>query len=327
MFAFRADHRRLLAAAILAAVGAALGASGASAQQLYYEDFEDETLAGNAAIANGTIAGGFLSLDDPAAARGTFSVVQDFFAEVMTFSFDVVEPIVRGEPASMEVVLRAGVGTAQNTLQNADQVVESIIYRDGNRGAYVNNGNETIFLVANNKATDLVFNSPIDQTPVTLTAFQYIPYVLNHDTTTFGQIKGVSNFNGGARPITRLGIGSSSTAHVGTFAIDNVLVMTGATFERDLVQKQQGDVDGDMDVDMDDFTFIQNHFQQSVTMREEGDLNDDGMVDWVDFRQWKDNFPTPPPPPGGGAQGVPEPAGAILALGALLGIGRVRRRV
>lgn len=304
----------------VAAVVALLWSAGVAAlgQQLYLEDFEDETLAGNAAIANGVISGGKLSLDDPATARGTFSVVQDFTDDVMTFSFDVVAPVTRGDGASMELVLRVGVGTTQGTLQSADQVVEAIVYRDGSRPPYVNNGNESVFLVANNNAAQTTFESPIDGTPVTLMGFQYIPYILNRETGIYGQLKGVTSYNMGQRPLQRLGIGSSSTAHVGTVSIDNVLVMSGATFQRDIVGKAPGDVDGDMDVDMDDFAAIRDHFQQSVTMRAEGDLNGDGTVDFADFRQWKSNFVAPPVAAGTAA--VPEPMGAFVAVTAMLGL-------
>jgi hypothetical protein len=197
-----------IAAVVIACV--LIRANTGSAQPIYFEGFDDDVLAENTMVVNGTIANGFLSMNDPATARASFSVVQPLTAEVMTFSFDMVEPIVESPPR-MEVILRAGAGTAHNTLQAADQVVEAILFRGGvpnpNRGAYTNNGNETIFLVANNKATDLTFNSPIDGTPVTLTGFQYIPYVQNHDTNMFGQVKGITAFNM-PRPFERFGIGS-----------------------------------------------------------------------------------------------------------------------
>src|SRR5688500_3253778 len=223
--------RVLVVMVVIACVS--IRANTASAQPIYFEGFDDDVLAENTMVVNGTIANGYLSMDDPATARASFSVVQPLTDEVMTFSFDMVEPIVESPPR-MELILRAGAGTVHNTLHAADQVVEAILFRaNANRGAYTNNGNETIFLVANNKSTDLTFPSPIDGTPVTLTGFQYIPYVQNHDTNMFGQVKGISAFNM-PRPFERFGIGSSTTNDVGTFAIDNVLVMPGATFERDI---------------------------------------------------------------------------------------------
>jgi hypothetical protein len=309
-------------------------ACNVSAQVLYAENFDDEILPENTMVVNGTIANGFLSLDDPAAARASFSVVQNLTNEVMTFSFDVVEPVVQTQdPTRMEVVLRAGVGTAHNTLQNADQVVESIIFRGGNRGAYVNNGNETIFLVANNKASDLTFESPIDGAPVTLTGFQYIPYVQNHDTNMFGQIKGISAFNGGQRPFERFAIGSSTTGDVGTFAIDNVLVVSGVSFEQ--VAEPMcvlGDTDCNNMVNFADFEPIRANFRKLVGTRVEGDLVRDGVVDFDDFHEWKTAFLGV-----GGSladfdfgflASVPEPSAALLMLlgGAALLCYQGRRR-
>jgi hypothetical protein len=71
---------------------------------------------------------------------------------------------------------------------------------------------------------------------------------------------------------------------------------------------QRGDVDNDGDVDLTDFGFIRDNFQQSAASRGEGDLNGDGSVDWVDYRQWKDNHPFPVTP----SFAVPEPASAAL---------------
>jgi hypothetical protein len=85
-----------------------------------------------------------------------------------------------------------------------------------------------------------------------------------------------------------------------------------------------GDVDGDGDVDMADFTPIRDNFQKSVTQRSQGDLNGDGMVDWIDFRQWKTNEPLF----SGGASGsVPEPTSAILGLFVAGALGEARRRM
>ena len=91
------------------------------------------------------------------------------------------------------MVFRAGIGTGNNTLSSSEFILEAIPFRTtgggtagGNRGAFTNNGNESIFVVANNKASDLVFVSPIDGSNVTLGAFQYINYVRNNDTSAFG---------------------------------------------------------------------------------------------------------------------------------------------
>jgi hypothetical protein len=337
MLAFRIGIRMrgVVFAAFIVLTG---GVGAARGQQLFYEDFEDETLATNGmlnvnATNTATVANGSVSFVDTDG-RASFSVVQTFSEPVMTFSFDLTAAIVPINGQRMEVILRAGVGAAHGTLANADQVVEAILFRGtdatGSRittNGVGNDGTQTCFLIFNNKATDETFNSPIDGLPVTLMPWQYVPYMFNRVTNTYTpQPKGISNPNGGtpAREITRLGIGSSTTGDQGTFAIDNVLVMQGATFERNLVSVKPGDADGDMDVDMDDFAAIQNHFQQLVTMRSEGDLNNDGKVDFRDFRQWKSNFV---PPPGAAAgSGVPEPAGAALAAGLIGAVGAVRRR-
>jgi hypothetical protein len=323
----------------LAAVAATLlgGANLASAQILFYEDFGDTTLTTNGASANGTIENGIVNyLDASATARSRFSVVQTFDLPVMTFSFDIVAPVFQTAPEQFEVLFRAGIGAAQNTMSSSEFILEANLWRNNVLGgAYVNNGNETIFVIANNKATDLVFTSPIDATSVTLTGFQYISYVHNKTTDVFGVVKGATAFTDrtpedplSPGTMTRFGIGTSSNGHQGGFSLDNVLVLDIATFERPGVGDSgtPGDVDGDDDVDMDDFAIIQSHFQQTVTMRTEGDLTFDNFVDFRDFRQWKNNAPAPVLEQWA-ALGVPEPSTAMLAGLALAGgIAAKRRR-
>jgi hypothetical protein len=301
-------------------------ANTARAQVLFSEDFEDTMLAENAQVnANVTIEDGVEKFNDPAETRATFTVVRDFTDPVMTFSFDIVEPVVEAPPR-MELLFRAGVGTAHNTLQSADQIVEAIMYRtaaDPTRGAYMNNGDETIFLVANNKATDLTFTSPIDDvTQVTLPGFNYIPYVRDNVTGMFGEVKGISAFTAAHQPVfgtfNRFGIGSSTTGDVGTFAIDNVLVMSGVSFEQSVGPPPVlGDTDGDGVVELEDFDPIRANFRNQVSSRTQGDLVRNGVVDFADFREWKAAFLGA----GGslegvdlGFQNVPEPASAMLLL-------------
>jgi hypothetical protein len=311
-------------------------AGTAQGQILFFEDFTDTTLTANGAFANGTIdetAGVINFLDASATARSRFSVVQTFDAEVMTFSFDVTAPVFQTEPNQMELLFRAGIGTAQNTMSSSEFILEANLWRNNVLGGdYTNNGNETIFVIANNKATDLTFASPIDASAVTLTGFQYISYVLDRSTDTFGTVKGATAFTDRtpadpASPgtITRFGLGTSSNGHQGGFGLDNVLVMSSATFERPGVVDpgRQGDVDGDDDVDMDDFAIIQGNFQKTVTMRTEGDLTFDNFVDFKDFRQWKTNFPAPVEL---AALGVPEPSTVVMAGLALAAGVAVRRR-
>jgi hypothetical protein len=91
-----------------------------------------------------------------------------------------------------------------------------------------------------------------------------------------------------------------------------------------------GDVDGDMDVDTDDFDAIRANFRKMVSGRTDGDLVRDGIVNFADFEQWKTAFV------GGGGSladvdfsflaGVPEPSSALLLLmaGGMLMSGRRR---
>ena len=285
--------------AALMAACIVFGAGSASAQVLFSEDFEDTTLAENAQVnANVTIENGIARFNDPAETRATFTVVRDLTDPIMTFSFDIVEAVVEAPPR-MELLFRAGVGTAHNTLQSGDQIAEAIMYRtaaDPTRGAYMNNGDETIFLVANNKATDLTFTSPIDNaTQVTLPGFNYIPYVRDNTTGMFGEVKGISAFTAAHQPVfgtfNRFGIGSSTTGDVGTFAIDNVLVMSGVSFEQNVGPTCiLGDTDCNNTVDMADFEPIRANFRKTVSARNAGDLVRDGVVDFDDFREWKTAF-------------------------------------
>jgi hypothetical protein len=51
-----------------------------------------------------------------------------------------------------------------------------------------------------------------------------------------------------------------------------------------------GDVDGDGDVDLDDFDIVKVHFGQQGATRGEGDLDGDGVVDLDDFEEVKEHF-------------------------------------
>jgi hypothetical protein len=147
-------------------------------------------------------------------------------------------------------------------------------------------------------------------------------------------VKGISAFNM-PRPFERFGIGSSTTADVGTFAIDNVLVMPGATFERDIVVGPTcilGDVDCNNVVEFADFEPIRANFRKTVETRAGGDLVRNGIVDFADFHEWKNAFLGA----GGSLAGVdlgflasvPEPGTVALMLmgwAAITGNARTRR--
>jgi hypothetical protein len=105
--------------------------------------------------------------------------------------------------------------------------------------------------------------------------------------------------------------GSSST-----FGLANV--WSSGSFAQDLgplrswwTAPQQGDFDGDGDVDGADFVVWQTNFPKSNgALLAQGDADGDGDVDGADFVVWQTNFPFSPGP---GASPVPEPAGLLLA--------------
>jgi len=316
----------------------------AQAVELYYEDFEDETLAISPTVstfAQGTIGGGIISFNDTDTAtlrhRYVVRPTTAYADPVLTYSFDVKAPVVVGASGVDELRFRAGVGTGNNTLQAAEFIYEVLLFSNGtNSGAYTNNGNESIFIVANNQGSGTSFTSPIDSSNISLGANQYVAYVKNNTTNTFGQLKGISNMvdmNGataGAGDIQRFGIGSSTNNHTGTFAMDNVRVVTGADFSAGGVPQVPGDVNGDGFVTMDDFTIIKDNFRKSPRTRSQGDLTSDGLVSLVDFKQWKGAFTG-----GGGSlqgldlnflQSVPEPSAALLAVLGAIGSMAARRR-
>jgi hypothetical protein len=301
---------RFAACLLAAGVAGSAGAHGI----LYREDFNDAFLASNSSIStNGVVAGGTVSFNDVDNIRAQTSVAQTFADPVTTFSFDVVEPVTG---ATNDLLLRAADGTGVGVPPDADTIFEIILHRDGaNRGTYANNGEESVFLVANNQAAALAFASPIDGAAVTLNPFNYITFVWNDATKLFSLMKDATvmvdqNADApGVGDVTRFGIGNSADGRLGTFAIDNVQVVRGVTFAA--IPGLPGDVDGDGVVEFtDDFSPLLINLRRPVTLRSEGDLTADGFVDFHDFRQWKAAFL------GAGANpeglDVPEPSGVML---------------
>src|SRR5688572_6650890 len=78
--------------------------SAASAAVLYAEDFSDADLAAGTTVDDVEVSGGVLNfVDNTRDDRGVFNVVQNFNSAIMTFSFDVVEPVVHtGNPNELD---------------------------------------------------------------------------------------------------------------------------------------------------------------------------------------------------------------------------------
>jgi hypothetical protein len=326
--------RKVLWISMAASLAVCGMASMAMAQTttLFAEDFSDDMFETFVHPEEFIIDEGTIVFQDDSGDRGKISVVQDWSTvPVLTYSWDFTLPVVeRTLPASFEAVWRAGTGTGTNSLQSGDFIAEAIFWRDGPRSNFQNNGNETAFVVLNNQNATVEFTNPVDSTPFTLNPFSYITYLQDRTSQAFTVFKGMTTMtdrNGaelGAGANQRFSIGSSSSGHQGTFGMDGLLVLEGATFARTFdPPATPGDVDGDDDVDMDDFAIIQMNFQKAFTERTDGDLVNDNVVDFRDFRQWKSNFPAPVEL---AALGVPEPSTALLAGLAVAAGVAVRRR-
>lgn len=221
------------------AAGALLAGTSAPAAVLYEQTFDpfDAALPAGTAIFVSSVVdagggNGVLSLNDTETGKKSFlSVLQTFDQPVMTFSFDVVAPVVQSDGAQNELILRADGGSSTSISGSSGTVVELILYRNGNRTGYQNTGNETAFIVANNdNANSLDFSSPVDNATITLAANQYAAFVRDNSTGLFSQAKGPSNFGSGAPVLTHFAIGNASNAYLGSASIDNVRVVDSVSF-------------------------------------------------------------------------------------------------
>ena len=229
----------VLAAALLVGLGTAR-----AQQELYFEDFEDATLTGNTNLTLGNVAAGHADfLDDSTTTKGYVMVRAtpeiQFTSPVMTFSFDTVAPVTVAAGADNELMIRGGNGTSASMPSSSQDVFEVILYRStgggtggGPRNAFLNNGNESLFVVVNNQATELNFNNPVDSSPVMLAGNSYIAYLRDNDSGNYAEQKGATPLDpiGGTTTIERFGIGNASNAYQGTFSLDNVLVSDAVWF-------------------------------------------------------------------------------------------------
>jgi hypothetical protein len=215
-----------------------IGLHSATAAVLYYEDFEDATLEGDTQLFLGGVAAGQADFDDTSTTTKAYVMVRDtmdieFSSPVMTFSFDTAAAIIVADGASNELMIRSGNGTSTGMPSSSQDIFEVLLFRDGNRNAFQNNGNESVFVVVNNQAAELKFLSPVDGTLVTLGADSYAAYVRDNNTGDYGNQKGVTALDAvsGTTAIERFGIGNANNGYLGTFSLDNVRVESGIPFE------------------------------------------------------------------------------------------------
>lgn len=116
------------------------------------------------------------------------------------------------------------------------------------------------------------------------------------------------------------------------FLINNVLLVSGASFDRTTFAGPcgLGDVNCDGSIDLaNDFEAIRANFRTHVASRSLGDLNADGIVTLADYVQWKSAFLSG----GGSLEGVnisflsvPEPAATVFAATILMSLAGCRSR-
>jgi hypothetical protein len=87
-----------------------------------------------------------------------------------------------------------------------------------------------------------------------------------------------------------------------------------------------GDFNRDGSVDSADYLVWKKFNGTSTASFAGADADGSGFVDGADLDWWQQNFGLVAAPGGGGSSGVPEPAGAVVALTVAMGLLVARRR-
>jgi hypothetical protein len=240
---------------------------------------------------------------------------------VTTFSFDFWEPDVL-------TMYSAGISfgyTGTNDINAAGRIWRAFLNNgmlnpdgtaEGAAIAYPKQTTHTIWMIANDTATPLMNY----RDGRTLDAGQADVWIsLMGEQPVFAFALNRQNLALGPH-----GIGFRAfSGDIGEVLIDNVLLVSGATFDRGNFNNQPlvpGDVNGNGigGEFPDDFEPIRANFRMTVASRNLGDLVRNGVVDFDDFHEWKAAFL------GGGGSladidlgfltSLPEPSGALLAL-------------